>query len=307
MTSTLRTKDWVPLLISIIFSIGILLYIPLADAEIPYHIGLVEQENSELSLNDNYDDLLDALHQSFIDNIDGMDKYDEGLNYTSEIMDKDTTSTVIEEKIEVESKTMVEIEYPTERGIYTVREGMPRNTRHLKEGYWIGSLPDIRHVEYMKEHGIKIIVTLTNTKRSWNPVKQKIQELGIEHIIFPIGSRFPKNVSFYDTLLNYEPDEIFVHCDHGADRSGTFIAYLLARRNHWPIQKALLAMVNHSRIDLNGLRDVLKHHGYSINEDDQFLTSIYSGPYGGIKVRNEGYKRLVSTMLDSYHSTETKE
>ena len=270
-----------------IFSTSIFSY-----AEIPSN-GLTPQNSSSdiLSVNDYSDSSVLNILEDYIDDFQDNVKY----LYTSFT----ETDTEI-------NKSLKEPEYPTERGIYVVREGMPRNTRHLKEGYWIGSLPDVNNIISMKEHGIKIILTVTNTKRSWNPVKRKIQELGIEHIVIPVGSRFPKDTSFYDTLLNYDPNEIFIHCDHGADRSGTFIAYMLARRNHWSIQKALVAMVNHNRADINGLKYVLKQHGYTITEEDLSLLSIYSGPYGGIKVRNEGYRRLVSTMLNTYHSTETK-
>lgn len=278
--NVLRVKD----LLFIISFIGILIYIPFADAEIPDHVGLVSnQDNSELSIN-NFDiDLFNAFHQTFFDGI--------------EVSEEDN----ILKKLNTEIEPII-LEYPKERGVYLVKEGMPKNTRHLKEGYWIGALPDINNIQPMKDHGIKIILTVTNPKRSWNPVKQKIQELEIEHIIVPIGSNFPKATSFYNKLLEYEPNEIFVHCDHGADRSGTIIAYLLARRNHWAIQRALLAMVNPSKVDVNELKKVLKQYGYEITQEDLQFSSIYSGSsnggFGGLKVRNEDYKRLVFTMLD---------
>ncbi len=303
MFTTLRVRDLILFVISILSIIGLLIYIPFAEAEIPNHFGLSpEQDNSELSLNDGYSDLdlLDSLHLSFVNRFENIQLEKEidiytNPEYTDEIKEKDQTEiTIIPE-------------YPTERGVYLVREGMPKNTRHLKEGYWIGALPDVHNIQVMKERGIKVILTLTNTKRSWIPVKNKINELGIEHIVVPIGTRFPRNTSFYDTLLNYDPNEIFIHCDHGSDRSGTMVAYLLARRNHWPIQRALLAMVSPNKVDVNGLKKILKQYGYEITQEDLFYQSIYSGASNGgssgIKVRNEGYQRLVSTMLVTFNST----
>ena len=288
MFVTLRVRDLVLFVISILSIIGLLVYIPLADAEIPAHLGLsIKQDDSELSIND--DKKLDLFDFSFMDL--GTDSFTD-------------SDPVIEEGNKEEIKEKDEIEYPTERGIYLVRKGMPKNTRHLKEGYWIGALPTVQNIEVMKNNGIKVILTVSNPGRSWTSVKRKIKELEIEHIFLPIGSRFPKNTSFYDTLLNYDPNEIFIHCDHGSDRSGTVIAYLLARRNHWPIQRALLAMVNPSKIDTEGLKKVLKQHGYEITEEDLFYTSIYSGAsnggFGGLKARDEDYRRLVSTMINSF-------
>ena len=305
MFPTLRVRDLIIFVISILSIISLLIYIPFAEAEIPDHFGLSpEQDNSELSLNDDYPNILETIHLSFIDHLENTDIENE-LKQQSIYS---YTSNDIKEKNNIENSNYIKPipEYPTERGIYLVKEGMPKNTRHLKEGYWIGALPDVNNIQAMKDHGIKIILTVTNTKKSWNPVKQKISSLGIEHIIIPVGSRFPKDTSFYDILLNYDPSEIFVHCDHGGDRSGTFIAYLLARRNHWSIQRALLAMVNPNKIDVNGLKKVLKQHGYEITQEDLFYASIYSGAsnggFGGLKARNEGYQRLLSTMLVVFSS-----
>ena len=63
-------------------------------------------------------------------------------------------------------------------------------------------------------------------------------------------------------------------------------------------------MVSPNKVDVNGLKSILKQNGYEITEEDLNLVSIYSGPNGGLKVRNEGYQRLVSTMLTVFRSTE---
>ena len=288
-----RVRNIILLIISIISIIGLLIYIPFADAEIPdYNCLTQEQNNSELSLNDDYPDILESIHLSFIDYLEN-DNIEYGVENTTECLQNSN-------KIVEQNHTP---EYPTERGVYLVKEGMPKNTRHLKEGYWIGALPDITNIQPMKDHGIKVVLTVTKTKQSWGQVKQKIRDLGMEHIIIPIGSRFPKDTSFYDILLNYEPNEIFVHCDHGGDRSGTFIAYMLIRRNNWTVQRALLAMVNPSKIDISGLKKVLNLHNYEVSQDDLSYSSIYSGSsnggFGGLKARNDGYQRLISTMIET--------
>lgn len=198
--------------------------------------------------------------------------------------------------------------YPKAQGVYGVKEGMPKNTRHTKEGFWIGALPEVANVVPMKQHGIRVILTVTYTKTSWESVKHVIAEQGIEHILLPIGSRFPQDTSFYNRLLPYSPDEIFIHCDHGGDRSGAFMAYMLTRRAGWAPQRALLAMLNPSKTDLAGLKEVLKKHGISVTDEDMKYLGIYSGVrnhgFGGMKAHNEGYRRLISTMLDAYEKSD---
>ena len=144
-------------------------------------------------------------------------------------------------------------------------------------------------------------ITVTSVKKTWIPVTRRIEELGIEHIIIPVGSSFPQDTSFYDHLLNYEPNEILVHCDHGGDRSGVFIAYLLIRRNNWSIQRALFSMLNPSSIDIKGLQSIFSKFSIEVNEDDRSYIGLYSGQsnhgFGGLKARNEDYQRLITSML----------
>lgn len=196
--------------------------------------------------------------------------------------------------------------YPTEKGIYGVKDGMPKNTRHLKEGYWIGAMPTPDNIDTLYAHGIRAIVTLAKGGRKWRFVKARIDSLGIEHVYMPIGSHFPNDDSFYGVLSKYSPNQIFIHCAHGSDRSGAFVAYMLIRSHEWTPQRALLAMLNPSRVDLMGLKQVLHRHGYSFSDEDLFYLGMYSGARNrgtdGLKVSNERYQRLVSTMLESVKS-----
>lgn len=256
--------------------------------------------------NENYYEMITDNNKEYSDNDNDVENIEDELSITNiennEVLVE--TNIEIDSDIDLETNTEINIDYPTERGIYLVKDGMPKNTRHLKEGYWIGSLPDVSNIDSIKQKGIKVILTVTNVKKGWNPVKRKIEESGLEHIIIPVGSRFPKDTSFYDVLLQYDPNEIFVHCDHGGDRSGTFIAYLLARHNHWSIQRALLAMVNPSSIDIKGVISVLNKYGIYVSDEDRKFIGIYSGAdnngFGGLKARNDDYKRLVSTMIEMF-------
>jgi len=181
--------------------------------------------------------------------------------------------------------------------VQIIREGLPSNTRHLHEGYWIGSFPNLSQIESLHRHGIRLIVTVTHVNPSTlKQITTKMHSLNITHLYIPIGSRFP-NLSDKQrsTILNYKPNEIFVHCDHGADRSGVFIAYLLILRNNYSVSDALFSVVSRNQKDRKILHEILSDHGYTVNESH---ASKYAGN-GGLKLRGDSYKRLVTTFLKS--------
>lgn len=170
----------------------------------------------------------------------------------------------------------------------------PKNTRQLREGFWIGSMPTASDIRSMSARGIRAILSLAVTPRA---VRREIEASGIVHYYIPIGSHFPRNAdAVVDALSVFRADEIFVHCQHGSDRSGAFVAFLLVRRCGWSPQRALLAMTHPTRPNLRGLLSVLSAHGLDVTYDDMRHFGVYSGR-SGMKATGASYRRLVHTML----------
>lgn len=180
---------------------------------------------------------------------------------------------------------------------------LPKNTRQVGEGYWIGSLPSAGNVDALYAHRVKLVITATRTKEDLTPLNKRLEELGMKHLMLPFGSKFPKPSRFMSIVSRYAPDRIFIHCDHGGDRSGALVAFLLVKKHNWKLQHALLAVLNPSPTDVKGLTDVLAKRGYAITQSDidKYL-GIYSastnGGGGGLKVRSDDYKKLINTMID---------
>ncbi len=185
---------------------------------------------------------------------------------------------------------------------------LPKNTRQVDEGYWVGSLPEYWNIDALKEKKIKLIITATRLSPEMKIVNEHIDELKIKHLILPFGSKFPKTSRFYQTVLKYSPDETYIHCDHGGDRTGVFLAYLLVARHGWTLPRALLAVLYPSPSDIKGLTEILNKRGYTVEQADidQYV-GIYSatknGGGGGLKVRNADYKKLVNTMIDKLEAS----
>ena len=183
--------------------------------------------------------------------------------------------------------------------VYNTNQSLPKNTRHLIEGYWIGSIPkSIFQIEELYNQGIRLIITVTHTSPSFNKIISKIKSLQMTHLYIPIGSRFPSLTQEQISIIeSYNPNQIFVHCEHGSDRSGTFIAYLLIKYHNYSIPSALLSVVSRNKKDISLLKDLLHKHSIPISDDDIAYTSIYAGK-GGLKLRGDSYQRLVETMID---------
>ncbi len=182
--------------------------------------------------------------------------------------------------------------------------GLPKNTRQVSEGYWLGSLPQADNIDALYARKIKLIITATRTIDELADANARMKDLGITHIILPFGGKFPKPSKFIKTVMKYHPENIYIHCDHGGDRSGAMLAYLLVVRHRWTVQRALLAVLYPGKTDIKGLTQVLNERGYSIEQSDidKYL-GIYSaslnGGGGGLKVRSPDYRKLINTLIDA--------
>ncbi len=181
---------------------------------------------------------------------------------------------------------------------------LPKNTRQVSEGHWLGSMPQAQNVDALYARKIRLVITATRKQNDLEAANTRMQELGITHIVLPFGGKFPKPSRFYKTVIKFQPEHTFIHCDHGGDRSGAMLAYLLVARHHWSIQHALLAVLNPGQTDVNGLTKVLEDRGYTITQSDinRYLgiySATYNGGGGGLKVRSDDYKKLINTLIDA--------
>lgn len=184
-------------------------------------------------------------------------------------------------------------------------QGLPKNTRQTEEGYWLGSRPNALDIEEFHARGVQLVLTLSVIpRRELATLQETIQRLGMKHIYLPFGSKFPASSKFMPDVMSYRPEQILIHCEHGSDRTGAMIAFILAARHGWPIQKALFSAILPSTSDINALSRILQSRGYAVNtEEFEPIIGMYSaeknGGYGGMKVRTDGgnYYRLVESTI----------
>ena len=183
--------------------------------------------------------------------------------------------------------------------------GMPKNIRQTIEGYWIGAWPTQPQIEELHARGIRAIITAANIGfEDYQEIADAIQKMGMTHISIPFGGRFPNPEKFEQTIQNFTPEQVYIHCEHGGDRSGAVLAYLLIVHHGWSVQRAFLSVTFPGKMDSQALVRILENRGYEVSDEDlDEVLGIYSGEnnggHGGLKVRSEGYVKLVNTTIDA--------
>lgn len=190
-----------------------------------------------------------------------------------------------------------EVFAPPESELHT-----PPATRQMAEGYWLGAMFDERHVPAMESYGVEVVLSAVAPS---DDTLDALRAAGIEQVYIPIGSTFRHAIKIQETVDRFRADEIFIHCQHGVDRTGAIAAYLLVTRHGWPISDALYSVVNPGDTDVAGLTRVLDRFGLTdprVPGDPGVGTYSLTGAgvgYGGMKVRSENYVNLVVTTIEA--------
>lgn len=99
------------------------------------------------------------------------------------------------------------------------------NFAQVDEYIYRGAAPTKAGLEALKAMGIRTIIDLRIEKKAKD--EQKIAEaMGFTWINLRMGREAPTKqqvATFLETLANAENSPVFVHCQHGADRTGCMI------------------------------------------------------------------------------------
>jgi hypothetical protein len=138
---------------------------------------------------------------------------------------------------------------------------------------------------------------------------QLLEDLGIEQVGVPMSDTFQHAETVLDVAQRYAPDEIFVHCWHGADRTGVIAAFLLVMRHGWTIPDAFYSVLAPTPDDTAGLGQILAAYDLpdTRTPDDPtvgFYSVAATGTNGGLKAHARGYIQLISTTLDAIERIE---
>jgi tyrosine-protein phosphatase SIW14 len=124
--------------------------------------------------------------------------------------------------------------------------GVP-NMGKISEHLFRGAQPDISNLVELKKRGITTIVDLRSESFHTRQLERAHAEsLGLRFVSIPVGG-FSNPTSkqlaqFFSLLRQTPPENVFIHCHFGEDRTGVFIAAYRIAFEKWSADQALSEM-----------------------------------------------------------------
>jgi len=122
------------------------------------------------------------------------------------------------------------------------RRGLP-NLHQVSENLYRGAQPTAEGMRELERMGVRTVVNL----RSFNSDRDEIGDTGLayEHIYMKAWHAEGKElVRFLRIVTDTRRTPVFVHCKHGADRTGTMCAVYRIVVQGWTKQEALREMTD---------------------------------------------------------------
>jgi len=119
------------------------------------------------------------------------------------------------------------------------------NFHAVAPGIWRGAAPTEAGLQHLKAMGIKTVIDLRIAPKTVKREGIYARSLGLRWINLPMGSDppTPREVSTLLATLKLAPSEpVFVHCQHGADRTGCMVGIYRVTQQGWTFAQAYKEM-----------------------------------------------------------------
>jgi len=119
------------------------------------------------------------------------------------------------------------------------------NFARVAPGLYRGAAPTPKGLDKLKSMGVVTIIDLRISPKLVAKERATVEQIGLRFINLPMGSEPPtaKQVStFLDAANNAASQPVFVHCQHGADRTGCMFGIYRVTHDHWPYDRAYAEM-----------------------------------------------------------------
>jgi len=119
------------------------------------------------------------------------------------------------------------------------------NFHTVAPGIYRGAAPTQDGLTDLRAMGVKTIIDLRISPKLVKVEKAEAKQLGFNWINLPMGSDPPtsKQVATFIQTLQLAPSQpVFVHCQHGADRTGCMIGIWRETEQGWPYAQTFVEM-----------------------------------------------------------------
>jgi tyrosine-protein phosphatase SIW14 len=116
------------------------------------------------------------------------------------------------------------------------------NFGKVNDDLYRGAQPDAAGISNLKRLGVKTIVNLRKANDVWKPEESAASTNGIIYTNVPmsgLGRPSPKQVALALEMIESLPSPVFVHCEHGCERTGAIIAAYRIQHDHWSNESAM--------------------------------------------------------------------
>ena len=145
---------------------------------------------------------------------------------------------------------------------HQISHGIP-NLAEVEAGVWRGGQPNAEGWQYLKSLGIK-----RDLKLNPSPEASDLLAIsnGMQVIYFPVSLEQmtigkPDSGKLNAAVASIKPDGIYVHCEHGQDRTGLVVGAYRVQVEHWTKADAYQEMLTH------GFHPILRGLCWSWQED----------------------------------------
>jgi tyrosine-protein phosphatase SIW14 len=136
------------------------------------------------------------------------------------------------------------------------------NFGQVAPGIYRGAAPTVAGLKKLKEMGVKTIIDLRIEKKGQTEEATTAKQLGLTRIRIPMGAEAPTKAqvaTFMKAMESAPSTPVFVHCQHGADRTGAMIGIYRVTKQAWTFDQAWKEMRKYGfKIFLKDLKDSVK-------------------------------------------------
>jgi len=132
------------------------------------------------------------------------------------------------------------VSFAGERGL-PAQEGIV-NFGKVSETFYRGAQPDELGIQNLKKLGVKLIINLRMPDDCWQPEQAAAQNCGITVTNIPLkglGRPTDQQVRTVLAMIKSSTSPVFIHCQHGCDRTGTIVACYRIQHDGWTTEAAL--------------------------------------------------------------------